>query len=99
MTKGTIMTDHHTRGLTLEDVQTIIGRGILDEAFRKEFVNDPEEVVNRLGISLDQDGEAKKLLAAIGGVFAGETDLKSAMQDIKQAYEDTSDGVIRPRCA
>lgn len=93
------MSDHHTQGLTLEDVQQIIGRGILDEAFRKEFIDNPEGVVNRLGISLDQDGEARKLLAAIGNVFSGESDLKSAMQDIKKAYEDTSDGVIRPRCA
>lgn len=99
MTKGAIMTEHHTRGLTLEDVQTIIGRGILDESFRKEFIADPEDVVSRLGISLEKDGEARKLLAAIGNVFAGKSDLKAAMQEIKSAYEDTSDGVIRPRCA
>lgn len=93
------MTDHHTRGLTLEDVQMIIGRGILDEAFRKEFINDPQEVVNRLGISLGDDDNAKKLLASIGSVFSGETDLRAAMEQIKKAYEDSSDGVIRPRCA
>ena len=93
------MTDHHTRGLTLEDVQTIIGRGVLDEAFRNAFIKNPEEVVDRLGITLDQDDHARKLLGAISSVFAGESDLKAAMQDIKAAYEQTSDGVLRPRCA
>lgn len=93
------MTDKHKHGLTLEDVQMIIGRGVLDESFRKEFIADPEDVVKRLGISVDEDGSAVDLLKAISAVFDGRADVQAAMSDIRKAYEESSDGVIRPRCA
>ncbi|WP_170464862.1 hypothetical protein [Ruegeria arenilitoris] len=93
------MTEKHKHGLTLEDVQTIIGRGVLDEAFRQAFVQDPETVVKRLGISVEDDGNARDLLKSIGEVLEGGSDVRSAMDKIRSAYEDSSDGVIRPRCA
>ncbi|MBO9446757.1 hypothetical protein [Ruegeria sp. R14_0] len=93
------MSKKHKHGLTLEDVQTIIGRGVLDESFRQAFVQDPEEVVKRLGVSVEDDDNARELLSSIGKVLEGGSDIQAAMDDIRKAYEESSDGVIRPRCA
>ncbi len=95
---------HPTRQLSLEDVHMIVGRGILDKAFREAFGKDPEGALKRMGISLYHDGQpdhhARNLVKAIADVFgrSGELNVQDAINAIHEAYQKSSDGVIRPRC-
>lgn len=92
------MADHHSRRLTLDDIHVIIGRGMLDEDFRTSFVDNYSDVVSNMGISIEDDARAVTLLEAIKGVFAGDYSMQDAMDEIKKVYNESSDGVVRPRC-
>ena len=89
--------------LSLEDVHSIIGRSMVDHAFRDALISDPEGTLHRMGISLYHSGrrdqKAEDLLKQItGALAAGDKDVSSAMNTIRSAYLKSADGVIRPAC-
>ena len=89
--------------LSLDDVHAIIGRSVVDHAFRDALIADPEGTLHRLGISLyhsgKRDEKAEALLGKItGALSSGGQDFSTAMNNIRSAYLDSTDGVIRPAC-
>lgn len=96
--------DHpHHRLLSLDDIQTIIGRAVVDPDFRKAFTANPEETVKRLGITLEHEGtyqaQAGDLLRLMAEALSNDSSsLQELIDQIRKAYEGATDGVIRPRC-
>jgi hypothetical protein len=96
---------HASRHLTLDDVQTIIGRAMVDEAFRAAFTADAEGTLKKLGISLNtgsaDDAKSVALIQSIAEALKdGNADksLQDTLQKLRDSYLDSSDGIIRPRC-
>ena len=89
--------------LSLEDIQAIIGRSMVDHAFRDALVADPEGTLHRMGISLYHAGKRDEKAQALVGqitdaLSSGGQDLSTAMTSIRSAYLASTDGVIRPAC-
>jgi hypothetical protein len=47
--------DMAVTSIDLEDVEKILGRALIDSAFRKKLVSNPEEVLNILGFGKPSD--------------------------------------------
>ncbi|MGC3938557.1 hypothetical protein ACOTTU_12205 [Roseobacter sp. EG26] len=100
--------NEHTHGdkhLTLEDVQLIIGRAMVDESFRSEFTRAPKETLKKLHISATvggkEDEKTMKLINALAEAFSDKCSgatLQEALENIRNSYLQSTDGVIRPRC-
>ncbi|MEP1933566.1 MAG: Os1348 family NHLP clan protein [Paracoccaceae bacterium] len=96
----------HNKHLSLGDVQTIIGRAMVDERFRGEFTRDPEGTLKKLGISTAVEGEVdekavnliKSLAEALDEKNTGAS-LSDALKKMRESYLDSGDGIIRPRCS
>ncbi|WP_341368201.1 Os1348 family NHLP clan protein [Yoonia sp. BS5-3] len=96
---------HANKHLTLDEVQTIIGRAIVDESFRDELTNNPEKTLKKLGISTlvggDVDQKSVELIRAIADAFKEtntDTSLKEVLEKLRSSYLDSTDGIIRSRC-
>lgn len=90
---------HGSKPLTLDDVQTIIGRAMVDEAFRAEFTSAPEATLEKLHIRLD--GSAVELITNLSSALKEENSgatVKDAVQSMRDSYLASSDGIVRPRC-
>ncbi len=95
---------HHKHPLKLEDVQTILGRLMIDESFRSKFHSDLDGTLASLGLHAPddpkKDSDAYDLMKKIQGILkdTGERKTEDIMKDLRTAYLASSDGVIRPRC-
>ncbi|WP_298972768.1 Os1348 family NHLP clan protein [uncultured Roseobacter sp.] len=96
---------HGSKHLSLDDVQSIIGRAIMDRGFREAFVKDPDGTLKKMQISTTVDGVAdekaialiKAIAEALGEGNRG-VSLEEALETLRKSYLDSADGVIRPRC-
>lgn len=96
---------HGNKHLTLDDVQTIIGRAMVDERFRAEFTSAPEATLQKLHISMDSNSadntKAVELITNLADALKDEnsgTSMKDAIQKMRDCYLASSDGIVRPRC-
>jgi hypothetical protein len=94
---------HGTKNLTLDDVQTIIGRAMVDESFRAEFTADPEATLKKLhiGLTAGADDKAAALVRSIAAALSEDNtgvSLKDALKTLRESYIQSTDGIIRPRC-
>lgn len=97
---------HSNKHLTLDDVQMIIGRAMVDESFRAEFTSSPEATLKKLHISMktggEDDAKSVALINDIANALKEENagaSLGDALNSIRQCYLASADGVVRPRCA
>ena len=96
---------HGPRQLSLDDVQKILGRAIMDRGFREALVKDPEGTLKKMQISITVDGVADEKAIALVKAIAdslGEgnrgVSFEEALETLRKSYLDSTDGVIRPRC-
>lgn len=82
--------------LSLNQVQMLVGRAMVDDAFRKALVGDPLGTAATLGIHVDSSAE--QLLETIAGALTDDASIADAQQKIRDAYMNSTDGIIRPRC-
>lgn len=87
----------------------IIGRAVIDEAFRTALSKGPEKTLADLGLDYrDQTKAAKRSITPqqlIDEIIKALNDTEGTYQSIedllklfRKLYLDSSDGVIRPRC-
>ncbi|WP_341234981.1 hypothetical protein [uncultured Sulfitobacter sp.] len=100
--------NEHTHGnkhLTLDDIQMIIGRAMVDERFRSEFTSNPEATLEKLRISTKigdtVDEKSVALINAIAEALREDNTggtLQDALKNIRDSYLESTDGIIRPHC-
>lgn len=97
----------HLRAITLDDVQTIIGRAFIDKTFRKHLIKDPQAALETLGLNYNDTnriGNAKvSPKDMIDGIVAVLSDastrsIDEIFKELRAKYEQGADGVIRPKC-
>ena len=83
----------HLKTMQLHDVQQVLGRALMDPAFRKALTKSPAATLKALGYDAD-----RKVVAFFGNLKA--KSFAAAAAEVEKDYDKTAaDNVSRPRCA
>lgn len=79
--------------MALHDVQLVLGRALMDPAFRRELTKNTAATLKALGYDAD-----RKLVAFFGKLKA--KNFAAAAEEVEKDYDQAAaDSISRPRCA
>ena len=87
--------------LTLFDIQAILGRALVDPPFLRNLTAGQiavNNVLQQLGYELDPVVAGRVTGQEVISRIVSDETFRAAAQVASQTYEDSADGVIRPRC-
>jgi len=83
----------HLKTMTLQDVQLVLGRALMDPSFRANLIKSPGATLKALGY----DASDRKLVSFFGNLDAAS--FKAAAAEVEKDYHrSAADGISRPRC-